>query len=145
MGLLSDDYFLQNFNTQLNPQDETQFQQWAQQNNRMGDLQDYDLRGFWKAGAQFAANGHGADTYKKPNHPTFSDQSMYNGQPSPMGGNWQGGTWAPTAQGGFSYTPSATMLRYTHPLNWLQGYMQKYEPDVQLNMDRGRIINGLLK
>jgi len=136
MGLLNDEYFANNFNTPLSPADESQFQTWAQQQNRLGDLQDYDLRGFWKSGAGFSDNGHGSDQYKKPNHPTFSDQSMYSGATAPWGGKFVGGTWS-EGKNGTMYTPSAEMLKYTHPLNWLRGYMQKIEPDVTLNMNRG--------
>lgn len=53
----------------------------------MGDLEDYDLRGFFASGGAFAPNGHGPDTYKKPNHPTFSAESQYS-TPDQTGGQW---------------------------------------------------------
>ena len=81
------------YNTQLSSVDEDKFLQWAASNNKMRDLEDYDLRGAWKAGA--LTGGHGPDTYKKPNHPTFSNESMYS-TPQTPGGEWQqsGDNWA---------------------------------------------------
>lgn len=73
------------FNTQLTPDQEAAFQQWA--GGRMGDLFDYDLRGAWQSNAQEAANGHLPDTWKKPNHPTFSSGSQYS-TPDTTGGEW---------------------------------------------------------
>lgn len=141
---MDEQYFYNNFNTQLSPEQEQSFQNWAQQNNRLNDLYDYDLRGFYKAGEEFGDNGHGVDIYKKPNHPTFSDQSMYSGTPAPWGGNYVGGTWEETPKG-VSYTPSYEMLTQTHPLGFLQDYMAKYEPDVTLNMDRKAKLADMLR
>lgn len=39
--------------------------------------EDHDLPRAFKSGLSPGANGHWADTFKKPNHPTFSDQSQY--------------------------------------------------------------------
>src|SRR5690242_7452603 len=79
------------YNTQLTPAEEQQFQQWAQASGRANDTYDYDLRGAWKSGAATAPNGHLPDTFKKPNHPTFSDQSQYHGIDGYQGGSWGGG------------------------------------------------------
>jgi hypothetical protein len=57
------------------------------------DLYDYDLRGLWKSGGGFGADAHATDQFKKPNHPTFSIESQYNGVPRPDGGVFQGGHW----------------------------------------------------
>jgi len=123
-------------NTLLSPFQELAYQSWAERNNRSNDTYDYDLRGFWKDNQKFSDNNHGSDKYKKPNHPTFSDESMYHGMPAPWGGKYQGGTWSTNKRGETSYTPSATMLKYTHNLDDLMRYMQENEPDVRLNMDR---------
>lgn len=127
----SDQYFRDRFNTTLTPEEEGQFVKWAVDNNRLGDLTDYDLRGFWKAKESFGDNGHGTDKYKKPNHPTFSDQSVYHGHPMEGGGVYEGGTWR-EADGRTSYTPSRTMLQRTHDPRFLTDYFKKYEPDVDL-------------
>lgn len=76
-----------NYNTPLSTDLEAQFQAWAAQDpKRLNDLYDYDMRGFWKNGAQYADNGHGDDRFKKPNHPTFSHGSDYSG-PMTQGGD----------------------------------------------------------
>lgn len=140
-----DKHFEDNYNTKLTPEQEAAYQKWVEQQSfekqrdYSRDTQDYDLRGAWKeimSGQMSEAdNGHLGDKYKKPNHPTFSDQSIYNNTPSPWGGMYQGGTWG-QSNGQTTYTPTAEMLKTTHPLGWLQKYMSQVEPDVILNMDR---------
>ena len=76
------------YDTPLSPPEEIGFQQWKAKNAPHDSGQDYDLRGAYKAGLTPAANGHWADTYKKPNHPTFSDQSQYAAYGTP--GRWEG-------------------------------------------------------
>jgi len=118
--------FTDRYNTQLSPAEEQQFQQWAQSNGRARDTYDYDLRGAWKSGAATAPNGHLPDTYKKPNHPTFSDQSQYHGREGFMGGTWGGGDGQPD-----TFTPGPTNLQMQGPQG-LQRYFQQREPDVRL-------------
>jgi hypothetical protein len=74
------------YNTPLSPEDEAKFQAWIKSSGRERDLADYDLRGAWKADTKEAANGHLPDTWKKPNHPTFSTESVYNGVDGRVGG-----------------------------------------------------------
>ena len=78
--------------TQLEPMQEVQFQDWAKRNKvrlEPGWNEDYDMRGLWKAnpGAVPDPWGHWPDTYKLPNHPTFSDQSVYATEDAPR---WYG-------------------------------------------------------
>jgi hypothetical protein len=119
------------YNTPLSPADEAAFQAWGQQQEAQGgrnpaaDVYDYDMRGFWKSGAQFAPNGHGGDEFKKPNHPTFSTFSNLHG----VDGN-QGGTWTGDGQSG-TFTPGATNLQFHGPGD-LQQYFQQTEPNHQL-------------
>lgn len=102
------------FNTTLRPTDEVAFQAWAKQASTdqgrdvLGDLYNYDLRGWWKDGDGRAANGHLTDAYKKPNHPTFSDQSVYSNGAN-RGGQWTqtpDGSWQYYARHGNSLTPA---------------------------------------
>lgn len=82
------------YDTRLTPDEETQFQSWKQSYAPKDSGQDYDLRGAFKAGLEpDPATGHWPDTYKKPNHPTFSNESQYAdyGQP----GSWQGEQYTP--------------------------------------------------
>lgn len=82
------------FNTQLGPKNEAAFLKWKEKYapNDSGD--DYDLRGAFKAGLKpDPKTGHWPDTFKKPNHPTFSDQSNYAAHGKP--GRWEGDTFIP--------------------------------------------------
>ena len=74
-------------NTPLAPHEEPQYQQWAAQSgyHPVHDTYDYDLRGAWKQGATPDARRHLTDQFKKPNHPTFSNQSQY---ATPGAGKW---------------------------------------------------------
>jgi hypothetical protein len=119
--------FTTTHNTQLTPAEEKAFTKWATKTGKIKDLYDYDLKGFWKSGAGTAENGHGTDVYKKPNHPTFSDQSKYHTSDTP------GGTWAQTPTGQTMFTPSPYNLQnMSAPA--LQQYFQKVEPNVILNL-----------
>jgi hypothetical protein len=114
------------YNTPLTPDQEAQFQQWAKQAGRQRDLFDYDLRGAWKADAQAAANGHLPDTWKKPNHPTFSSESQYNGVDGVEGGQWVddgNGHWSFKASEGNVANMGAAEL---------QAYFRQREPDAAL-------------
>lgn len=125
--------FSSKYNTKLSGAEESKFQQWAQKSGRAGDTYDYDLRGAWKelqSGKMSEdARGHLGDKYKKPNHPTFSDQSVYHGRDGYKGGSWgdQGGK--------YTYTPSENHL-------WSRDELSKYfsarEPDAILLPARGK-------
>ncbi len=108
------------YNTQLAPADEAKFQTWAAKLGNQGSSYDYDLRGAFKAGASQAANGHFTDQFKKPNHPTFSDQSQYSTPSSP------GGHWDQQSDKSWSFTPSAYQLQHTSPED-LQEYFKNQE------------------
>lgn len=59
---------------------------------------DYDMEGYIKENptALFNHEGHYPDTYKLPNHPTFSDESKYHSSATP-GGHWsREGFYAPS-------------------------------------------------
>ena len=121
------------FNTHLSPTDELLFQQWAKDTNRSNDTYDYDLRGAWKeimsGSMSESANGHLGDRYKKPNHPTFSDQSIYHMKGGNLGGKW-------SEEGGKTvFTPSATNLK-NMSADELRRYFDKVEPGVILNIPK---------
>lgn len=123
--------FSDRYNTKLSPAEEKEFKKWAKENNKTKDVYDYDLRGFWKDKQEFADNGHGSDKYKKPNHPTFSDQSQYHGKEGNVGGKWA------EKNGKVSFTPSETNIR-NMSAEELKYYFQKYEPGVELNLPKGK-------
>ena len=124
--------FFNQYNTQLTPAEEQQFMQWATQKNLLRDLYDYDMRGAWKAGASQSDEGHFPDTFKKPNHPTFSVESQYH-NPKTM----PGGVWGQDAQGRTMFTPSPFNLQNMSP-NELRSYFYKVEPNVVLRLPKGR-------
>lgn len=82
--------FTNKYNTPLSWDEEVQFQR--EMGNRVADLIDYDLRGAWRemkyGNLSPDQRGHLDDKYKKPNHPTFSTGSMYNGKDGFIGGEW---------------------------------------------------------
>jgi hypothetical protein len=109
------------YNTQLQPADEAKFQAWASSNDKLRDLYDYDIRGFWQSGGgALDPRGHATDQFKKPNHPTFSDQSQYHGPDTP-GGVWGQGTFTPSAH---------NLSMMSAPA--LQRYFSEREPDYRL-------------
>lgn len=98
------------------------------------DSKDYDMRGLYaddpEATAKFLAGEHGPDTYKKPWHPTFSDESMYNG----VAGT-QGGTWGRDADGKDTFAPGKTNMQL-HGLLGMMDYFDKNEPNATLLMPK---------
>lgn len=82
--------------TPLSPADETQFQLWKAQYAPRDSGFDYDLRGAFQAGlTPDPQTGHWPDTFKKPNHPTFSNQSRYAQAYPNQAGSWQGDIYLP--------------------------------------------------
>lgn len=121
VGADPNDYTNQ-FNTQLTPEQEAAF---LKAYPNPGDNYDYDMRGAFLAGVGKAGNGHYPDTFKKPNHPTFSDQSQYSR------GDLQGGRWVDLGNGKYAFYASPTNLKFM-PAPDLQAYFNKVEPGNQL-------------
>ena len=126
-----DQKYFDAYNTSLTPQEEGQFQAWlSQESSKRGrdlsmDMIDYDVKGSWKSGdyKNVDGRGHGTDKWKKPSHPTFSDQSVYHGADGNEGGKWveEGGKYSFTPGNGKIWSPAA-----------LQLYDKVAEPDVEL-------------
>jgi hypothetical protein len=118
------------------------FRQWAQQQSKAtgrnvaNDVYDYDLRGWWaqNQGAALSGGGHLTDQFKKPNHPTFSDQSQYHGV-----NGMQGGQWQTQPNGSYSFTPGPTNL-YSAPD--MQDYFSRVEKGNTLNMPQSALPSG---
>lgn len=77
------------YNTKLPPNEEAAFRAWKEQNAPKDSGQDYDWRGAFKGGAKPDAEGHWPDTWKKPNHPTFSTDSQYAKERPDLAGTWK--------------------------------------------------------
>lgn len=115
------------YNTALTPDEEAQFQQWA--GPKIKDTYDYDLRGAWKSGASASENGHLPDTFKKPNHPTFSVESQYSSGETP------GGQWIEGEDGNLSFRPSPYNLQ-NYGKDALSEYFRTNEPGVSLDISQ---------
>lgn len=124
------------YNTSLPPALEMQFQQWLRQSGRQGDMYNYDIRGAWLAATQGhpetqwlvgvgrpETRGHLPDTWKKPNHPTFSSGSQYQ-SPGVTGGEWQPQNAEATR---WNYLASPQNMRMQEYPNALAEYFQQVE------------------
>lgn len=89
------------------------------------NIYDYDMAGAFLDNLQSNNNGHFSDKFKKPNHPTFSNESIYNGVDNNFGGKWS------TYNGKDAFYPSETNLK-NMPIQELQRYFQMFEPDAVL-------------
>lgn len=88
-----------NFNTTLSPGEEPQFQSWKSEFAPKDSGEDYDLRGAYKYGlTPSPENGHWSDRFKKPNEPTFSNESQYAQDAPEKAGHWNGDTYVPPQQ-----------------------------------------------
>ena len=134
MPLSDPDDFTGRYNTPIPATQQPAFNHWAAtQKQATGkdprrDMYDYDVQGDWLACAARDQRGHGSDQFKKPNHPTFSDQSQYHGIDGYTGGMWSDPS---PAQPNGSYQPSQTNLTF-HPPEELQEYFNKVEPGTTL-------------
>lgn len=82
------------FETKLSPTDEAVYQGWKEVYAAPSDSgSDYDLRGAFKGGVlPDERTGHWPDTFKKPSHPTFSNESIYANKDA---GSWRGEVFVP--------------------------------------------------
>ena len=126
--------FSNKYNTPIPPEKQKLFDQWAVAQKQKtgkdprGDRYDYDVNGDWLSGSATDSRGHGSDQFKKPNHPTFSDQSQYNGLDGYVGGSWvDPSTGSPNG----AYKPSQTNIQF-HGQDGLQDYFKKVEPGTAL-------------
>lgn len=93
---------------------------------------DYDLQGAFLEGLDNNnPNGHFSDKYKKPNHPTFSRESIYNGVIVPSDSTRlktaRGGTWV-NVDGRDMFVPSK-YNQEVYPADFLMEYFDKVEKE----------------
>lgn len=87
--------------TKLSPEQEELFQDWKSKYASSDSGKDYDLRGaFLKGYTPSPDNGHFPDEFKKPNHPTFSNQSKFAKDYQSLAGSWDGETYIPPQKSG---------------------------------------------
>ena len=109
------------FNTPLTPEEEARYRR--ELGDKANDTYDYDMRGFWKSQGQLDPRGHAGDQFKKPNHPTFSDQSQYSNFAVP-GGHWS----EPRIPEKVHFTPSHVNIENMGEQG-LQAYFEEVEPE----------------
>jgi hypothetical protein len=110
-------------------QPKSAFRQWRNSlPTNLQEDQDYDLQGYYnKYGNRgLAANGHLPDEFKKPNHVTFSNESVYSNPKTP-GGQWseQNNVW--------HFKPSDYNINNVGA-DSLRNYFKQNEPDSKLDM-----------
>ena len=119
--------YTEQYNTQLDPKSEQMFRNWSARSGKSKDLFDYDVRGAFKAGELAKPGQHGTDRWKKPNHPTFSNESVYHSDKTP------GGSWTSDKAGKWSFNASPLNVQM-HGADGLKDYFKQVEPDVNLNL-----------
>lgn len=85
------------------------YAEWKAKNAPKDSGQDYDLQGAFKAGVVPDAQGHMPDTFKKPNHPTFSVESEHVMDDPTKAGYWEGDKFVKPTSGNLKQR--ATALR----------------------------------
>jgi hypothetical protein len=114
--------FRDKYNTKLTKDETVEFMKWVEsEKDRQGrdimmDMGAYDIQGFWKSGdyLKMDKDNHGSDRWKKPNHPTFSNQSIYHNVDGFQGGTWQD-------DGGYIPSEHTKKLYDAEYYNWLFG------------------------
>lgn len=108
------------------------FQKWYSRNTLEGqagipydDKQVYDYLSFYKNGeyknTEYGIDKHFPDTYKRPSHPTFSNESIYS-TPEKPGGSWGGSdgeTYNPKGKFQYNLFPSGGELPVVDRRQWL--------------------------
>ena len=92
------------YDTELTPNEQQEYNSWVKTMQATGKMApgneryDYDMQGFFKnevlpqteVGKSGSAETHFIDTYKKPNHRTFSNESKYYDKDTKKyAGNWK--------------------------------------------------------
>jgi len=99
---------------------------WTKE-NKIEITDDYDMESFYKSGDyKKYEGGHFPDKYKKPNHITFSDESVYSND------DQKGGKWYKDNQGNWHFKPSEYNLK-NKSFKELKQYFNTYEKDAILD------------
>jgi hypothetical protein len=131
------------YDTPLDPKQIPVFENWVKRQSALQgrdisrDVGDYDLSGlFKKVNGKDLPVGHGTDEFKKPNHPTFSQESIYHNA-NQIGGRWD--------------NVGGKDVFYASPLNvknmgveGLRNYFKQREPGVQLVLPPNTSLLDLL-
>jgi hypothetical protein len=112
------------YNTPIPPERAAEYAQWRKALPRnLDNWHDYDLQGAFLNGSDPDPKKHMTDQFKKPNHPTFSKESQYDGVSGYVGGRWDNENK--------TYHPSVTNLQF-RPQPELQQYFKDNEKEYKL-------------
>lgn len=122
------------FDSDLTEADEENFQKWGDRlPPNLRATADYDLRGLYKQLRGKDVGGpegtHAPDTFKKPNHVTFSDQSKYHGVDGNIGGHW-----GKDPDGKETFTATRQNIMNAGGEVPFKAYMAKVEPGIRVVM-----------
>jgi len=114
------------YSTPIPPEKQKQFEDWFKRlPKHLQNNHDYDIEGAFMKGLKPTANEHFDDTFKKPNHMTFSSGSIYSKDGE------TGGEWKEDPNGGYVFFASPTNLKYHSPQELVK-YFDEYEPESSL-------------
>ena len=102
---------------------------------------DYDMQGYHnKYGYPSKTEGeHYTDEFKLPNHPTFSNESMYSQ------GNMKGGSWQEGKGDNYNFIPSQQNIQ-NKGVDALTQYFQRYEnKGTNLQLPNKTVFGGIHK
>ena len=118
----------------MNYQNWLKYRSGLQKRDISQDEHDYDLESYYNSlkynPNEESSDMHLPDTYKKPNHPTFSSQSIYN-----IPGIQEGGQWIENEDKKWSFTPSDLNLR-NMSAEQMVDYFSKADPNAELNLSK---------
>ena len=103
---------------------------------------DYDMEGYkaavksGKIKPRVGEEDHYPDTYKLPNHPTFSEQSKYSNADT------QGGKWQEGDEGRYYFHPSEHNLRNRSPEKLSEYFVNKEKKGTHLVLPTGELVEG---
>lgn len=121
------------YETKLTPEEEVKFQKWLDDKYNKGHISEgdykhykekgygynYDFRAAYKDKQSGGISPvdkewHWGDIGKKPNHPTFSNESKYYTKLAApgVGGRWDGETYIPNPKVGAPIPPTKEVLKY---------------------------------
>lgn len=125
-----------NMPSQANMETMEGFNQYLSDTGRISD--DYDYESFYNDKGAFLqwlteeirnpGKAHFTDKYKRPNHLTFSEESVYSGQDDVVGGKWS------NRQGKFTYTPSMYNINQNGGVDKYIEKFNRYEPNTRLDL-----------
>jgi hypothetical protein len=119
-GMFANGGPLQKSYNNANALTDSNFQNWYKNNTLEGkkgvpydSTQSYDYYSFYKNNGKGSIENHFPDTFKRPSHPTFSNESIYSTPENP-GGSWEGENYSRPEQGLAKGANGGRLPSYNH-------------------------------